>query len=419
MPTTHDRRWWARLGLIAGLGAIIRVAFTVLVTRRASVAGDQIYYSAQALTNSRGKWFEQPFQQGMPSADHPPLTSLILTPITWLTEATGSFVTAQRLMMVVVGISGLVIVALLAREVGGSRVGLIAASITAVYANIWVNDGLLMAESPTFLLVGSFTLVAMRFSASPSVGRAVTLGALVGLMALTRAELLLALPIVVVLAAVTLRPNRKEIVRVSSMVIAATVTVLIPWVVWNQVRFENPVFLSTNDGLTLAGANCDRTYYEDVGSWDIWCAYHVEVPENADASEASALMRDEGLRYWSSHAKRFPVVAAARVARVMSLGYFSSVNAAGEAEGRPTWVSVLGALQFWVLVPLAFVGFRASDQRSRRWLLLAFWPIVLATVVIANAYVRFRVPAEVGLIVLAAAGVATIRPRSRSSFEST
>jgi hypothetical protein len=82
-------------------------------------------------------------------------------------------------------------------------------------------------------------------------------------------------------------------------------------------------------------------------------------------------------------------------------------------------VSVLGALQFWVLVPLAFVGFRASDQRSRRWLLLAFWPIVLATVVIANAYVRFRVPAEVGLIVLAAAGVATIRPRSRSSFEST
>ena len=203
----------------------------------------------------------------------------------------------------------------------------------------------------------------------------------------------------------------------AALVVAALV-VLLPWVAWNQTRFSDSVFLSTNDGLTVAGANCDRTYFDDVGSWDIWCAYDVEIPENADASEASRLMRREGLHYLSEHVGRFPVVVAARMARVMSVGYFGSVNAAGEAEGRPSWVSILGAVQFWLLVPVAAVGFRSVGHRVRRLVLVAFWPVVFVTVVAANAYVRFRLPAEVGLVVLAACGVVALSERSRSSSAS-
>jgi hypothetical protein len=63
------------------------------------------------------------------------------------------------------------------------------------------------------------------------------------------------------------------------------------------------------------------------------------------------------------------------------------------------------------------VGFR-STERSRRSMLVALWPVVLVTVVIANAYVRFRLPAELGLVVLAACGVSTLSARWRSSSSS-
>ena len=96
--------WWTRLSVIAGFGLFVRLAFVLGITRFDEPVGDQLYYSAQALTNARGEWFEQPFAQGMPAADHPPLTSFLLTPVTWLTEASGSFVTAQRLTMTLIGV---------------------------------------------------------------------------------------------------------------------------------------------------------------------------------------------------------------------------------------------------------------------------------------------------------------------------
>ncbi|MFM9036399.1 MAG: ArnT family glycosyltransferase, partial [Actinomycetota bacterium] len=397
------KHWWMRVGAIATGATAVRLAFVLGVARYDEPLGDQLFYSAQALTNARGHWFEQSFLSGAPAADHPPLTALVLTPISWITESTGSFVTAQRLMMVLLGIVSVVVMALLARRIAGEKAGLVAAVITAVYANIWVNDGLLMAEGPTFLLVAISTVVAIDVLRRPSTRDAAILGALVGLMALARSELMLALPLAMTLVVVAWHANnrsdRRAMLRATCAVVLSTIVVLLPWVVWNQARFEDPVFLSTNDGLTLAGANCDRTYYDDVGSWDIWCAYAVDVPDGVDASQESTLMRKAGLEYWSDHIERYPVVAAARMARVLNLGFFDSVTEAGEAEGRPSWVTMLGIAQFWLLVPFAVIGARTIGDRAQRNVLLAFWPIVIITALVANAYVRFRVPAEVGLVV--------------------
>ena len=42
--------------------------------------------------------------------------------------------------------------------------------------------------------------------------------------------------------------------------VGASVLVVAPWVVYNMTRFDEPMFLSTNDGLALAGSNCDPVY---------------------------------------------------------------------------------------------------------------------------------------------------------------
>lgn len=405
--STH---WWRTVLAVVAAGLVLRLAFVVFEARFDQPVGDQLFYSAQALANSEGRWFEQPFARGEPAADHPPFTALVLTPVSWLAEREPfgswvSLVTAQRLFMPLIGVIGMIAVALIGRRVAGDRVGVVAAVISALYANIWVNDGLLMAESATFALVGTMILAALWFLRRPDPQRVAVLGATSGLAALTRPELLLTMPMIAVFVATVLWPSRRRVVTsVLTSALACSIVVL-PWVVWNNLRFDAPVLLSTNDGLTLAGAHCDRTYYDDVGGWDIWCAYATEIPVGDDASEASRRMRADGLDYWRTHLDRYPVVAAARVARVASIGFFGASARAGASEGRPEWVSHLGALQYWVSVPLAVLGWRRLGRGAERRLLVAAVPVVLAVTVFANAFVRFRVPAEVGLVVLASVGV--------------
>lgn len=399
---------------------VIRIAFVLFGSRKDGPLGDQLFYSAQAIANARGDWFEQPFASGIPAADHPPLTALVITPVTWLFEWTGSVVTIQRLFMAIVGSMSIVVMALLVRHIGGSRSGLLAGAVTAVYVNVWINDGLIMAETLTFLLVASTALVILRARDAPTYGYFALVGSLTSFAALTRPELALLIPATGLFFILTLRGRFERgrlAMRMGTLIVVAGLVVA-PWVIWNQVRFDGPVLLSTNDGLTIAGANCDSTYFDDVGGWDIWCAYAVEIPEGYDAARASSAMRSEGLAYWRENLDRYPIVAAARLARVFSFGYFDAAARASTAEGRPAWLSHIGTVQYWLLIPTAIVGFRRRTSTVQRVVLLGVVPIVVAVALVANAYVRFRVPAEVGLIALACLGIdEMLRPGRRRLSE--
>lgn len=318
---------------------------------------------------------------------------------------TGSVVTVQRLQMAIIGTVSVFAMAYLGRLVGGIRAGLLAAGATAVYVNVWVNDGLVMAETLTFLLVTLITISVLRSIAEPSPGRFACIGFLCASAALTRAELVILVPLIALLATFELRRRDRAgtVVNVVAL-IAVFCAVVSPWVIWNQIRFDGPAFLSTNDGLTLAGANCDRTYFEDIGGWDLWCAYAVPVPDDADPAEASAIMRKAGLDYWRQNLDQYPKVAVARLARVFSFGYLGSSAHSATAEGRPIWLTHIGNLQYWSMIPLAMVGFRRRTTSSDRFVLLGTVPLVVVVGLVANAYVRFRVPSEVGLVVLASLG---------------
>jgi hypothetical protein len=53
----------------------------------------------------------------------------------------------QRLTMAVLGAGVVVLIRLVGRSVGGDRVGLLKRWPGAVYPNLWINDGLVMAET--------------------------------------------------------------------------------------------------------------------------------------------------------------------------------------------------------------------------------------------------------------------------------
>ncbi|MFI5053551.1 MAG: ArnT family glycosyltransferase [Acidimicrobiia bacterium] len=395
--------------LLIVLGALaLRVGYVMLAKRTEPVLGDQIYYNAQANTIARGGGFTD-FRDGSQQAEHPPLTALALAPTSWVMEQFdpgGNHLLAQRLTMALLGAGVVLVIGLVGRSVVGNRAGLLAAAIAAVYPNLWINDGLVMSETLATLAVALAILFAYRFIRASTWANAGWLGAACGLAMLARAELVLLLPLMVLPVALLLHalPVRRQIGLFLVACVAAA-AVVSPWVVANLTRFDEPVFFSTNDGLTLCGANLHRTYYgQGTGLWALDCA-GFPVPKG-DRSVASNALRHDGLQFIRDHLGRLPVVAAVRVARVWSLyapGLMASYN---ENEGREQWASWAGFVTFWLLVPVAVVG--GVVLRRRRvpiTPLVAQFAIVTVTAAAIYGIVRFRVPAEVSLVVLAAVAV--------------
>ncbi len=118
---------------------------------------DSIYYSQWAKQLTQGHFFREVFND-LPTAEHGPLTSVLMVPFSWMDDP----VAYQRLVTVICGTVTIVVIGLLGRAVGGERVGIVAAVIAAVYANLWINDGLVMSESVSVLAVSGVLLSAHR-----------------------------------------------------------------------------------------------------------------------------------------------------------------------------------------------------------------------------------------------------------------
>lgn len=409
------------LAVITVLGLAGRVT-SVLATRGDTdlcgydLCGDALYYSAQAHVLGQGQGFTDFFDATVQTADHPPLTAAFLAPVSFVLGGETSPVTAQRLTMALVGALVIIAVGFLGRRVGGRRgtsVGLIAAAIAAVNANFWMNDIIVMSETLGTLGIVVVLLLIYRFVDRPSLGRAAAVGAAVGVTMLARAELALFLPVTfapMVLWARTLTVPAR-IGRIALAGVCALV-VLLPWTIHNLGRFENPVLISTNDGLTLVGANCDDVYgvrdQGGIGFWSLNCAERLRptIPADADQSEVSAAYREIAVEYISNHQRLIPEVVAFRIGRATGLYAPADMTWLNMGEGRARWASWVGMVQWYVLVPIAIAG--AVVLRRRRfpvWPLVSTGVIVLVTVVAFYGIVRFRLPADVAVVVLAAVAI--------------
>lgn len=405
---TDHRRFWRILLLIVLAALALRVGYVLLAKRHEPALGDQIYYVAQANTLARGDGFTDP-RDGSQTAEHPPLTALALTPTAWVAEqlsSGGDHVLAMRLTMTIFGAAVVLVIGLLGRAVAGNRAGLLAAAIAAVYPNLWMNDGLVMSETLATLAVALAILLTYRFLRSPRPATAVWVGVAIALAMLARAELGLLLPLMVLPVALMLKalPVTRQLL-LFLLTCVVSLAVVSPWLIANLTRFDEPVLFSTNDGLTLCGANLHRTWYGDgTGVWALDCA-NFSVPEG-DRSVVSNALRHDGLEFIQDHLSRLPVVVAVREARVWSLyapGFMADYNV---NEGRDVEVSWAGFFAFWVLVPCAVVGaVRLRRRRVPITPLVSQFVVVAVTAAAIYGLVRFRVPAEVSLVVLAAVAV--------------
>jgi 4-amino-4-deoxy-L-arabinose transferase-like glycosyltransferase len=414
-----DRRFWRILLLIALAALALRVAYVAFAKTNQPIHGDQLFYNAEANRLARGDGFLEPFdpqalsrgviREGKgPAADHPPLTVIVLAPVSFVTSQA---LIPQRVTMSVLGTAAVVVIGSLARRLAGDGAGWIAAGIAAIYPNLWVNDGLIMSETLATLVVALALVYAYRLIREPNIWNALIVGALCGLGALARAELVLLVPLLAVPAALVARSVASaQRWKLAGVGVLAAAVLIAPWVGYNLARFDEPTYLSTNDGIALLGSNCDSVYFGDgIGLTDLKC---LGPNPRGDQSVDSKIYRDRAFDYIRDHKKRALLVAFARVGRTWSLFRPWDMVSYNKGEGREGWVTTLGLIAYYPLLVAAVAGWVVMRRRRRRsWPLLV--PVMIVTIASAATYgqTRFRVPAEPTLVVLASAAIAAVVAR--------
>jgi 4-amino-4-deoxy-L-arabinose transferase-like glycosyltransferase len=400
--------------------------------------GDQLFYNSEANAVADGRGFVEPLwrvthpgETAPPAADHPPLTVFVLTPVSWVFDREPlrgiggdrlqTHVREHRYTMVLLGTLLVFLVGLLGRRVGGDTVGLVAAAIAALTPNLWVNDGVIMSESVTGLTVVGALLLALAVRDKPTILRAVAFGAVCGLAALARAELVLFLPLLAVVVCITLHRPWRDRLALSAVAVGVGALVIAPWVGFNLSRFHDRTFISTNDGIALLGSNCDQMYSgPSIGLTSIKPPDSClpDPPPPGDQSQVASIYRRRAFDFVRDHERRLPAVVAARIGRTWSVFRPLDMIRFNEGEGREPWVTRLGLVAYYPTLVAAIGGAVVLWRRRARaavWVLLV--PCIAVTVGVAVTYgqTRFRAAAEPSLAVFAAVAIVALVRHFRTS----
>jgi 4-amino-4-deoxy-L-arabinose transferase-like glycosyltransferase len=406
-------RWWPWLGLWTGVGLAIRL-ITVYRDPHKVAGGDAYFYHYGANLLVSGHGFINPYyylhdhaHHVVQSASFPPLfIGLVAIP-----SALGlkTFL-AERVWSCILGAAAIVVVGHTGREIGGRRVGLIAAFLLAIYPNIWMTDELALSETIAPALVAGVLYFTYRFWKRPTLPRAIGLGASLGVAMLGRDELALLVVFIlvpIVLLAKTLTWNRRFATLGIGLVTAALVVA--PWVGFNLSRFDDPVFISSGLGVTLASADCPTTFsgkYE--GYWSMPCAVHYasepSVDLHADESVEGSQLQHLVVDYLRAHENRLLPVTLAKVGR--GFGFFhpmQQIHLDSFVETRPYRWALTGLVGYYVLLALAIGG--TVLLRRRRIPSFPLWAVgleVVCSMILTFGQTRYRTAFEVSLVLLAA-----------------
>jgi 4-amino-4-deoxy-L-arabinose transferase-like glycosyltransferase len=414
-----DRRWLLALLAICLVALGIRTGYILGWKQMDEIGGDAYYYHAAANLLADGEGFVHPYfwDDGIraPGADHPPAYQIALA----LPSLLGfDSILGHQLFSGVLGTATVALAGVAGRQIAGRRAGLIAAGLTAVYPNIWMNDAAVMSETLALLFGVVVVICAYQAWRRPDWRWFAWTGAAVGLASLSRAEGVMLVPLLLWPLALWARGLGSWRVRLGRAAVASGVAlaVMAPWVVANLVRFDEPATLSTQLGPTLDVANCDQAYYGSAtGAWSVACASDPEVPD-ADRSTIDKQLRDEAIEYAGDHLERVPVVALARFGRTW--GLYKPVDQLRFdrfAENRSMGLSRVGLAMYYGVAAGAIAGTVVLRRRGvPSFPLVAGVVSVAVTVVLFYGSTRFRAPAETSLVLLTAVALDALVRRRRS-----
>ena len=426
---------WVLVALVT-VALIVRVA-VVLATphwhpHNPYVDAGEYDRDAVALVSGHGFGVSDATFHGGPTAYHPPLFSIVLAGVY---ELSGTSNTVHRwkdarLFEAALGAVAVGLTWLLAMELFGAAVALIAGVIAAVYPPLVLVGSSIMSESLFIPLALGAVYAALRArrGANGDGGWRWVLaaGVLGGLAALTRESGVVLLPGLCWLAWPAIgRPGwwRWSALRAPAVVLGVAILVLTPWAIRNEVTFHRFEPLTTGTGYALAGAY-DREAQTSKRFPGMWQAPFADIAAvlkqdpHANEAKISSSLTTIALHYVEHHPSSLPKTWYWVTVRMLDLTGPWFENWFAPYEGYPIWLAALSVYVFYALglVVIAALAWRPARRVARR-AQAAFWacPVLmfLSSVPIAGS-TRYRSPVDPFLLILVAVLINVIIERRRA-----
>ncbi|MFN8041650.1 MAG: glycosyltransferase family 39 protein [Acidimicrobiales bacterium] len=388
-------------------GAVSRPCF--------SPSNDTAYLLDQARALADGRGFVDPVaaRRGVdaPGAAHPPLPTIAVA-----AGIAAGFEDANAIRVggAAIGALGVALIGLLADRLAGrirparrATAAVLAATVAAVLPPLWLADVRLQPEVLVIPLTALLLLVATGPAATARWRWAAALGAIGGLLTLTRQDGLVIATAVVLAAALRWRhAGRRALVTCTAAAGAALLLVVAPWVAYNLSRFSEPVLLTTGSGVVAMYGSCDEaTTGRSAGTYDFSCA-PADLATAASEDELGARSRQLAVDRALASPAQLPVTLLTRAGRLWQLvAPFDTAQRDGTLEGRGDPWPLVGTWGLWLALAAAAVGAVATRRRGAP--LAPSVAVLIATTGVAMAsfaLTRYRAPADVAVVALAGVG---------------
>lgn len=426
-----------RIGLVAILAVAFVIRLAAAIHYEIPPRTDSYDYDRIAASVADGDGYPPAtvFSGGPgPSAFRPPAYPYLLGAVYALTGTAdkGQRWEAGRILQAVLGVAIVGLVALIAFQVWGPMMALLASAIAAVYPPlIYAGTSLLTEPLFTAFLLGGIAAILRYRSDEAGMRWLVVAGLCGGLATLTRTNGVVVV-IALALGAWTLGPRIgwRALSR-PALVVAVAAAALVPWTIRNAAELHAFVPVSTQTGIGLAGQ------YNDVAAGDraTWfpaylvpryCPLFFRVPRcPLDSQKGKQLppralgevaLNDRLTRLSKDFALDHPT-------HVISAGFWNGLRfldlenpVAGERleaffTGQPQNLAQLSVYSYWLLAVFAVAGcFTAAARRIPLFIWL-IPPLIMLSVMFVVATSRYRAPIEPIIVLLASCAIAALWQR--------
>jgi 4-amino-4-deoxy-L-arabinose transferase-like glycosyltransferase len=331
--------------------------------------------------------------------------------------------TAARVAQALVGTLVVALLGAIAGLVWGRAAGLGALALAAIHAPFAMVGASLVSE--TLFLAFELAAVACALVAGRTARQwrwLVAAGVLAGLAWLTRSNGVLLLPPLALAAWTALRPRGRAVALAAVVaVLAAAAVTVAPWTVRNARALHGFVPVATETGPTLAGTYNDVARLDpvDPGAW--WLPREVPAIRAVVRRTAGEPARDRALSalavgYMARHPLYVVHVAIRNTLRMAELTPPSDWRAAGAGLDMPAAAGYLTSAWFWVVLALAIAGLTMGAARGvPRWFWLVPALMFLSAVLVISG-VRFRMPVEPFVVMVAGVAVARLTTPLRAAL---
>jgi 4-amino-4-deoxy-L-arabinose transferase-like glycosyltransferase len=419
------RQFRAVLGFAAGLALVLRL-IVIVASPGFAPRGDAVSYDRAAVSLATTGMFIKTctcfIPEGGPSAFRPPGYPYLLSGAYIVTGKTRSRdrLTVARLTNALLSVATVELIAMLALLLWDRRVAAFAAIVAAVYPPFLMIDSTTLTESLFVPLeVGSIVAVLIHRRSPHRYRWAVLAGVLAGLASLTRGNgLLLLIPLVVGAISVTSQRTRAVAVRSAVILVAVALVVVTPWTIRNLAELHAFIPVTDETGYTLAGLYNESSYYRHM-AWEVPLAdlrAEIERRPRVDEAQWDSDLTGDAERFIEDHLTSVPKAGFWNTLRIFDLYDPGRDITISRTLGASHILASLAVYSTYPLVLLTVIGLALPVRRRvPGFVWIAVVLFLVSTTLSTVGGVRYRLPIDPVLLVLAAATAVELWRRYRST----